>query len=404
MIWKRGLVILIGFMFMLGGVPLGHAGVGDMRLVILVSDNEADMAIAQNVADLLGAQLIVSPWGTYDPAASAEILSIDPDRVIIIGGPVAVPEEYTGDLEEFGIPYERWYGETRYETNLVVIQALKDEFPDVFDGIKTVVIANGRDALAIEGYLETMKLRPYEFKGEPILILTDEGRENLTIAALGRFSNIAEVKYAATYSGREEPMFPLNRKELEGWMRSHFPGYEEGSLAQSPTRDDVYSLLINVQNKTDRAEGLLDGLQIPVARKKLEGAKSALSAAWDAYNSGEYSRAYQLAMVASFNADFVISRAYSEMRTVYQGSVKMQLELEIHQLEVMVRVLKRKGYDVGELESLLSQAREALSRGEYSILLNDLIPQIKNEMAMLTTKRTVPGTPGIPGGRDRGRP
>ncbi|ASJ12936.1 cell wall-binding repeat-containing protein [Thermococcus thioreducens] len=402
--WRRGLVILIGFMFMLGGVPLGHAGAGDLRLVILVSDNEADAAIAQNIANLLGAQLIVSPWGTYDPAASAEILSIDPDRVIIIGGPVAVPEEYTKDLEEFGIPYERWYGETRYETNLVVIGSLKDEFPDVFDGIKTVVIANGRDALAIEGYLETMKLRPYEFKGKPILILTDEGRENITIAALGQFSGITEVKYSITYSGRGKPMFPLNREKLDEWMKSHFAGYEEGSLAQSPTRDEVYSLLINVQNKTGRAEGLLDGLQIPAARKKLEGAKSALNAAWDAYNSGEYSRAYQLAMIASFNADFVISRAYSEMRTVYQGSVRMQLELEIHQLEVMVRILKRKGYDVGELESLIAQAKEALSRGDYSVLLNDLIPRIRSEMATLATKKSMPGQPGIPGGRGGGRP
>ncbi|ASA77885.1 cell wall-binding repeat-containing protein [Thermococcus sp. 5-4] len=401
MIGKKGLVIFISFIFILGTVPLPRASAEETRLVILVSDNEADWAIAQNVADLLGAHLIVSPWGTYDPAVSAEILSVEPERVIIVGGPVAIPEEYTKDFDEFGIPYERWYGETRYETNLVVIQALKEEFPEAFDEIGTVVIANGRDALAIEGYLRAMKLMPYEFKGKPILVLTDEGRENVTITALERFIHVSEVKYAATYSGREKPMFPLNREKIDAWMKSHFAAYNEGTLVQSPTREEVYSLLINVQNKTGRAEELLDGLQIPAARKKLEGAKTALNAAWDAYNSGEYSKAYQLAMMASFNADFVISRAYREMRTVYQGLPNMQLQMEIQQFEIMAKVLKRKGYDVSELESLISQAKEALKQGKYSLLLNELIPEIKDTLAKLTTKRPSPGTPG---GRDHGRP
>ncbi|WP_206204685.1 cell wall-binding repeat-containing protein [Thermococcus sp. MAR1] len=397
---KKGLVMFISFIFILSLTPLPRASAGETRLVILVSDNEADWAIAGNVADLLGAYLVVSPWGTYDPAVSAEILSAEPERVIIVGGPVAIPEEYTRDFDEFGIPYERWYGETRYETNLIVIQALKEEFPEAFNEIGTVVIANGRDALAIEGYLRAMKLMPYEFRGKPILVLTEEGRENVTIAALERFMHVSEVKYAATYS-EEKPMFPLSREKIDAWMKSHFVSYNEDNLIQSPTREEVYSLLINVQNKTGRAEGLLDGLQIPQARKKLEEAKTALKAAWDAYNSGEYSRAYRLAMMASFNADFVISRAYREMRTVYQGSVKMRLGMEIHQFEVMAKVLKRKGYDVSELESLISQAKEALKQGKYSLLLNELIPEIKGTLAKLTTKRPSPGTPG---GRNHGRP
>ncbi|ASI99595.1 cell wall-binding repeat-containing protein [Thermococcus celer] len=401
MILKKGLVIIIGFMFMLGGVPLGGAS-GGMKLVILVSDNEADSAVAQNVADLLGAQLIVSPWGTYDPAASAEILSIDPDRVIIIGGPVAVPEEYTEDLEEFGIPYERWYGETRYETNLAVIEGLRDEFPAVFGEIKTVVLSNGRDVLAMEKYLEAMKLDPQGFEGKPILVLTDEGKENLTMAALEGFRGIVEVRYLATHLGMGGTAFPLNRDKLGDWMRSRFSGYEERILTFSPEGDEVHALLLSVQNKTERAGELLDGLQVPAAIKRLERAKEALQMAWDAYNSGEYSEAYRLAVVADFNADFVISRAYSEMRTVYQGSVRMRLEIEIHRLEIMVNVLRGKGYDVSELESLIAQAEKALSRGQYSLLLNDIIPRIRHGMKALRTGKTSYG--GGNAGRKGGRP
>ncbi len=383
-----------------------------MKLVILVSDNEADSAVAQNVADLLGAQLIVSPWGgTYDPAASAEILSIDPDRVIIIGGgPVAVPEEYTEDLEEFGIPYERWYGETRYETNLAVIEGgLRDEFPAVFGEIKTVVLSNGRDVLAMEKYLEAMKLDPQGFEGGEADPRPHRrgGEGKPDDGGAGRLQR---------HSGGQVPGHPSGHG---GGPRSPSTGISWGGLdevtflrlrGEDPHLlprggDEVHALLLSVQNKTERAGGeLLDGLQVPAAIKRLERAKEALQMAWDAYNSGEYSEAYRLAVVADFNADFVISRAYSEMRTVYQGSVRMRLEIEIHRLEIMVNVLRGKGYDVSELESLIAQAEKALSRGgQYSLLLNDIIPpRIRHGMKALRTGKTSygGGNAGRKGGED----
>nr|WP_206204388.1 hypothetical protein [Thermococcus sp. LS1] len=401
---RKGLALLIGILFIISPITRVHAAGVNIKLVIIVSDNEADRAIAENVAEILGAQVVVSPWGTYDPAASAEILTINPDRIIIIGGSVAVPEEYTQDFEEFGIPYERWYGETRYETNLAVIKMLKEEFPEAFSQITSVVIVNGRDVLAIENYQSMREYFPNEFEGIPILILTDEGKIQTTLDVLNEFNRITEVRYMATYASSfsRTPLFPINKETIDLWLKKRFgTDYFSSESMSMPSTTRTYQVLVDVQNKTHRAETLLDGLEIPDARKKLDDAKKLMTLAWEAYNEGDYTKAYELAMMANFNADFVISRAYREMNTIYQGSAKLQMTRELFRLQVMVEVLKKKGYNVSNLEALLSQAREALDRGDYSALLNDLIPQIKNEIAQLTVKRPIPG---MPEGRDRGRP
>ncbi|CAD5244701.1 hypothetical protein [Thermococcus camini] len=398
---KKPAVIFIGLIFTLAVLPGRSAA--DPGIVILVTDNEADAALAYSVAALLDARVIVSPWGTYSPEISAEILSEEPGRVIIIGGPVAIPEDYTGDMDDFGIPYERWYGETRYETNLAVIDGLKKEFPEAFKGIETVVIANGRDGLALREYTRTVKIGPSGTHGR-LIILTDDGKTNETLEALAKFSGLNGVVYMTTSDGGE-PLFPLNQGRVLGFARERFGndiGTEE--KATSPGPRDTLEVLTAVQNKTNRAEKLLDGLQIPAARRKLETAKDLLEEAWSAYNAGDYSRAYLLAVRAGGEADFVIARTYVEIRTVYQGSAAVRLQRRLSQLEVMVNVLREKGYDVDGIESLLQQAEDALKRGDYSEVINDLIPRIKEMLAEKTVRRHGVPHPPRPGGRDRGRP
>lgn len=394
--WKKLGVIFIGFMFILGALP-GHHGyvsASGPDIVILVTDNEADLAIAYSVGQILDADVVVSPWGTYDPAVSAEILSASPSKVIIIGGPVAVPDDYTSDFSDFGIAYERWYGETRYETNLAVINGLKAEFPEAFEGVQVVMVANGRDGLALRQYIEAVKIGPLGAYGTPMILLTDSGRADETLEALGQFATIRGLVYIGTFKG-DEPMFPLNREWMSDFIRGRFgSGVSIEEKATSPGLRDTREILLAVQNKTERAEELLDGLQIPAARMKLENAKSLLGEAWKEYNAGNYPKAYRLAMQASWNADFVIARAYREVMTIYQGSAKMRLERRLLQFEVMVRVLEGKGYDVSDVESLLQQAREALSRGDYSLVLNDLIPQIKMKLAERTLREH--GMPPVP--------
>ncbi|AFL95797.1 hypothetical protein CL1_1600 [Thermococcus cleftensis] len=394
-------VILIGFI-VLSLLPLPGASGAESGIVILVTDNEADLAVAKGAAELLGAEVVVSPWGTYSPEVSAEILSAAPGMVIIIGGPVALPEDYTGDLKDFGIPYERWYGETRYGTNLAVIQGLAREFPEVLRDVSTVVVANGRDALALREYANSITAGTGE---KPLLVLTDEGKTNETLEALSRLTEIRKIRYIATEDdGR--PMFPLNKGAIQGFVREHFGGnvsVEERTSPPGP-RDALIQLAV-AENRTTRAEELLDGLQIPQARERLEKARGLLQKAREAYGAGDYVEAYALSVRASGEADFVIARAYSEVRTIYQGSAKIKLQVQLSQLEAMLKVLKARGYDVSEAEELLQEARGALERGDYSYLINDLIPMIKEKIAEETVwKGGIPRPPGPPSGRDKGKP
>ena len=371
-----GLIILIMLTPVLNSVPYARATGGG--LVILTTDNEADLAVAYSVGSLLNAPVIVSPWGTYDPKVSAEILSADPERVIIIGGPVAVPDDYTDDLNGFGITYERWYGETRYETNLQVVEHLREEFPGVLGNVGTVVVVNGRDGLALKSYAEGVMLGT---QGRSLLVLTDSGRVEETMKALGGLGKVERLVYIGT-SKNGKPLFPLNEEWLSAFVKGRFGNVAIEDRTTPPGPVELGELLKEVENRTEEAEKLLDGLQIPSARARLEKAKEMLAAAENAYSAGDYTKAYEFAMKANWEADFVIARAYRETMTVYQGSAALMLKRKIIRLQVMVEFLKSEGYDVSEVEALIQRALDALNRGYYQDVLRNLLPQIRRELGM----------------------
>ncbi|WP_297521186.1 hypothetical protein [Thermococcus sp.] len=371
-----GILVLMMLTPVLNSKP--YVGATDSGLVILTTDNEADMAVAYSVGSLLNAPVIVSPWGTYDPRVSAEILSADPERVIIIGGPVAVPDDYTDDLQGFGIPYERWYGETRYETNLQVVEHLREEFPGVLSNVGTVVVINGRDALALKSYAEGAMLGT---EGRSLLVLTDSGRVEETMKALGELGKVERLVYIGT-SKNGKPLFPLNEEWLSDFARGRFGNLTIEMRAGTPGPIELGEFLKKVGNKTREAQALLDGLQIPSARGKLKAAKELEIMAESAYASGDYYRAYELAMKANWDVDFAIARAYRETMTIYQGSATLMLRRKLAKLETIAEFLKGEGYNVSEVEDLIQRALNALNKGNYQMVLNDLLPQIRKDLAV----------------------
>jgi len=122
--------------------------------VILVSDNAADKACAVEVANALNATIITTEWGIYDENLIDKILALNPEKVIVIGGPVAVAENYTTALENAGIEVERVWGETRYETNANVTLKFQHQFRMAFGDNVTVCVCHGLDDIALN---ETMK-------------------------------------------------------------------------------------------------------------------------------------------------------------------------------------------------------------------------------------------------------
>ena len=136
--------------------------------VVLVSDNCADQCTALEVADALNATVITTEWGIYNESLIDEILALNPDKVIIIGGPLAVVENYTTALENVGITVERIGGSNRYETNANVTLRFQNQFRYAFGNNTTVCVCHGFDDIALN---ETMGL----IKNGTCLVLLTNG-------------------------------------------------------------------------------------------------------------------------------------------------------------------------------------------------------------------------------------
>lgn len=388
---KIGLTIILSMLILMGGMPF--SGAENVNVVILVSDNEADLAIANSIAEIVGTNVAVTPWGVYDPNTIAEIMEYAPDKVIIIGGPVAVPKEYEQDLQDLSITYERWYGENRYETNLIVIKRLKKEFPDAFRRIKFAYIVNGNDIAAIEMLKLEEKLMEEKYSATyeaTIWIFTFPGLENITDEILKELSsNLISFTIVASKPKDGEGTIPkylrVDTKKIEALLMKH--GLIMGNYTGSKTGgrylylgSSAVELVIELaENKTELAEQTLDDLTIPPAQKLLELAKRELGMAKKAYYEGEYGRAYAFAIAAKSHAEIVIFLSAKEMRNVFHLMPKFVLERELMRLEIKVKTMERLGVDVDEIKNLLEQAKAALQANDYETA-HDLIERAKEKL------------------------
>jgi|GEM_PF-446594 putative cell wall-binding protein len=390
---KIGLTIILSMLILVSGIPF--IGAENVNVVILVSDNEADLAIANSLAEIIGINVAVTPWGVYDPNVIAEIMEYAPDKVIIIGGPIAVPKEYEQDLQDLSITYERWYGENRYETNLVVIKKLKEEFPDAFKRIKFAYIVNGNDIAAIEMLkLEEkwMKEKYSATYGDTIWIFTFPGLEDITDEILKELSsNLVSVTIISSKPKDEEGTIPkylgVNTKKIEALLIKHGLAVTRGNYTGVKASggylylgSSSVGLVIELaENKTELAEQTLDDLAIPQAQKLLELAKKELDMAKEAYDEGEYGKAYAFAIAAKSHAEIVIFLSTKELRNVFHLMPKFVLERELMRLEIKVKTMERLGVDVDEIKNLLEQAKAALQANDYETA-HDLIERAKEKL------------------------
>ncbi len=133
--------------------------------VVLVSDNCADCAAAEEVANVINATVITTTWGIYDEDVVNKIISLNPDKVIIVGGNVAVVDNYTSALESAGISVERVGGATRYDTNKELILKYQNEFTKRYGDNLTLCVVHGNDDIGLN---ETMAM-----DGHCLVVLTN---------------------------------------------------------------------------------------------------------------------------------------------------------------------------------------------------------------------------------------
>ncbi|MCD6558311.1 MAG: YfdX family protein [Palaeococcus sp.] len=385
--------ILISFMIIFIGagmiVPVHGVSAQTSTIVILVSDNEADSAVADNIGELLNASVVETAWGAYDPKVSAQIVEKEPDFVIIIGGELAVPAEYEEDISTMGIETIRWAGQNREETSFRAVKGLKEYFPTVFEGIKVLGIIDGRDSvsygemkLAEHGIVAFVNYESADF----------EARVDELINLIN--PDLVYITLLKQRSPQDEYIFKGGAK-----VDKIVQKYQSSSVVVSPvsvliSKKDVLGEIDSAENRILEANATFDGLQEPKAKAMLENAMREVEQAREALANGDYATAYLKAITAKGHAEIALKHANELRRGIFQGSVEFALRRQIARLRWMVVGLKNTGADVTEIEQLLDNAENDLKSHRYDEA-QKMIDEAKNRIKEIFANRK---------GREHGHP
>ena len=346
---------------------LGTANVGasGSLTVILVSDNPADSALANYIANLTGAVVVVTPWGLYDPNVSARVIGAEPDQVIIIGGPDAVPEPYEEDLKELNITVTRWWGENRYETNIAVIGnatlLLRIRFQN------SLVVAPGNDSAAIEKALKEA------IKVHGIIIFANNSTDPLRIVA--RFGSTPEsVTIVETPLSAKLAEKLRERIERRSNIRTRNVGVnitKEMALKAIEDANKTISLAEKLlSNASNNESGMVGGRNLVLSRFLMK-AELTLERAQKAYDEGNYGKAYGLATAARAQVEPLIKLYSKEWMGEMEKDPKLLYGFTLYRIEFKLKLLERAGIEDPVLQELVDQLKGAIQRGEY-----DLVPSL----------------------------
>lgn len=353
-------IFLLATIFILASFGLTEAQTGGK--VILVSDNEADHAVATIVGDLKGFKVVSTAWGEYNTTVVVQIKALSPREVLIIGGPAAVPSSYETALLEFTNTI-RVAGKDRYATMARVLELFKDDFKG-----RGAVAAYGYDKKGIERALEKAKA-----KGLILVFVGSRGVSWEIQKALEK-ANITSLDI------EESPNMDITEiiDEIE---------------------DDVAEVRITKVNHTTRAaeqiqdarkeinetEKIIAELNVTATAplKLLENAKERLTAAEKAYDEGKYGRAFGLAVAAEHLAENA-RKLSKEIKEYVEKSYEKQRELreeitdkisdlkeEIAEQLLKIQEAEAEGINGSEARSYLDEALAALNEAEYSLATND---------------------------------
>ncbi|MFA4639465.1 cell wall-binding repeat-containing protein [Pyrococcus kukulkanii] len=330
--------VLIPVLLVLSGVGVAQVSAETQSLVILVSDNEADLTLAQKVGELLNATVVVTKWGMFNESVISQIVDLSPDIVLIIGGPLAVVSVYKDELENLGINVTRIGGQDRVETNQGLIEFLLENYPDTLNNV-TVAIAYGWD------YAAMLHLRN---KGCIIPILVKNDTVNETIVKQFRNVEIVRSKFSERIMKRVKEKVGVKVREV----------------IANITSEEAKEAIEVAQEKVTLAESILANVTNPSAERLVELAKEKLELAKKAYEEGKYGEAFGLAVASRRLAEVVISYSTKEFERSMKMNYVMRLRLRIRVLERVMLRLEAGGANVSIEKELLEQAKMALKNGD----------------------------------------
>ncbi|NJE76046.1 hypothetical protein [Thermococcus sp. ES12] len=370
MMWKKGVALLFGLMLVAATMSFGKVSAESTSVtVILVSDNEADCTLAEYLANVTGAIVVTTEWGTYNPNVTAEIMSYAPDNVIIIGGPDAVVKQYVDDLQELGITVERWWGKNRYETNVAVIGNATVRLKIKFEN--SIIIVPGNDSGAIKEALR----RAVKIHG--IIIFVNETTDPIRVMAKFQImpKNVTII--------HSHVMMNVAEKIMER-MKIHANVTE---IKVNVTPEMALEAINMSEERVATAKEMLQNVSLDVREEKLVSrmlalAERELENAKDAYEMGKYGRAYGQAIAAKAHAEFVIRVASDEWEVKVRFEPTMRAQIFVHRIEIQLNAMERAGINVTELRELVEQLKTAIKNKDYDAI-DSLMEQIRRELLEL---------------------
>ncbi|AIJ05378.1 cell wall binding domain [Methanocaldococcus bathoardescens] len=318
--------------------------------VILVSDNQADYLSAMNIASLFNdTKVVVTPWGIYNESVVDEILKLNPKQVIIIGGPVAVPEEYVEKLENLGIEVERVAGKDRYETNKEVIEKFKEKLKEkkkvvVVHGNSGVLVNISEDTIVILTNGVNLTVNVDELEPEEVEVV-ESPAVNLTGIAKKLEKHGVKVKVNVVPEHALEKVLENKIKQLKAKIKvlkkqgvdtedleDELEDLEE--MLKEKDYDDAYKLMLKIENKEMvkiklklHVKGKDEKLKLEVKvknKKKDEGDEEEIK------NETEVEYEYENGSKYEYEYKYEYGHKYKESESEYESEEKQEVEATIN--------------------------------------------------------------------------
>ncbi|RLG46717.1 MAG: hypothetical protein DRN90_02885 [Thermoproteota archaeon] len=357
------LILLLAF-----PLPIIRTTASSENIVILVSDNSADLAVAISLAISINATVVVSPWGLFNETVVAKIVGEFPDKVIIIGGPVAVPESYVETLEGLGIPVERIGGADRFETNQLVIEWMLSNNIEI--KLDKVVLIHGLDFVALEEILGSV------INGECMVLLVNDEYENMVnITRLIEEMAPPEVEVINTTL--------INVTCIQAFLQANITAPAEVIVSHnlSSMKERAIKAIERVKKELERVIELANDL-IEVDEEisqDIQTVMALLDEAIENINNDEYEKAYENLLEAMHLLQEIVHKV-SLMISTGQIDLNSLLEQKLELYLEMLDEFQSKGADVSEAITIANEVQRLIENKEYD-KARELIDQLRETIS-----------------------
>jgi len=251
------------------------------KTIILVSDNPADLAIAQSLGEKLNIDIVITPWGTLSEEAIEKIQASGATQVYVIGGEVAVP-----DVEvKLNVKVKRFAGKDRHHTSALVAQE--------WGTAEEVVIAEGYDE---EGIKEAMARA--KAKGVPMLFVKPGEVPEEVAQAIEKLKCKAAVVVPAPNMVKERVRAKIREHGVEEINETAVNFEERAATAIEAAEEAIAQAEANISE--------INGGRSVAAARLVINAKKHLDRAKEAFNESSYGEAFGLAVAAKAQAEAAI--------------------------------------------------------------------------------------------------